>query len=396
MPGRKKSVVRGEKILIIVRDGVKQRFMEDLLTETGFTNFIIFPDSQLVLNYVTNQDADLILIETFNKEEEIDMITSIKHHKTAKNIPIIALISKDETSTSFKNKLFKVGVDDYLYLPAHEIDVAYKVTSLLKQRSLHKRLLAANKRMKDEIADAQKMLSSILPTQEEIENLCQRYDLDIATYFKPSLDLGGDFYDYKDIDNDQVVFYLWDFSGHGITSAINTFRLHSIIKDSIALNLTPGEILTRLNDAIYRLLELEYYATIFFGSINLRTKKLIYSAAACPNPILICKGSSKYREISCREFPLGVKKSHVYQSYEVDLSDVSMIMLYSDALIETPDNNNECLIATDVAQAINRIYKHNKNSPIEKSIKEYISNFKTHHGHNLTDDLTLSLIKFNA
>lgn len=388
-----KRANKTEKILIIVKDGKQQRTLEEFLGKAHYKNITIFPDTQYVLSYLNSKEADLILFEAFNSESEQDFIRELKAHKTANSIPVVALIDNAKSNTSFKKQLVNDGVDDYLDMPLTELDVIFKVNSLVHKRSLHKQLADANQRMGVELANAQDMLVSLLPKEDELDSIKQKYGVDIGVYFKPSSELGGDFYDFKDTENEKMIFYLWDFSGHGITSAINTFRLHTIIKDSIMLDLSPGEMLTSLNDATHRLLELKHYATMFAGSLSFRNRKLTYSAAACPSPLVLFKGGKSLAEISCREFPLGIKQNHVYQSYEQDLKDAKLLVLYSDALIETPDKSGSMLSIDDLNSDIMRLYSDLPTASAKVLVNNFMKEFMASRGKFLSDDLTLCIVK---
>ena len=107
--------------------------------------------------------------------------------------------------------------------------------------------------------------------KEDLQKIANDNEISIASYYKPSSELGGDFCDVMDLGNGKIGIYLWDFAGHGIGAAINTFRLHTVIKDLKKTLLDPGKFLTFMNKKLYELLDHSQYATMFYGVLD--TKK---------------------------------------------------------------------------------------------------------------------------
>ena len=62
--------------------------------------------------------------------------------------------------------------------------------------------------MADELEDASKMLFMMLPAEETLQKINEDLKVDISSYYKPSSELGGDFYDVAIIDRNKMLYQL--------------------------------------------------------------------------------------------------------------------------------------------------------------------------------------------
>ena len=83
--------------------------------------------------------------------------------------------------------------------------------------------------LNEEMKISQEMQRSLLPTVDVLENIRERCRIDIASYFSPSDRLGGDFWQIIELSETKFGLFLCDFSGHGLSAALNTFRLHTLV-----------------------------------------------------------------------------------------------------------------------------------------------------------------------
>ena len=153
--------------------------------------------------------------------------------------------------------------------------------------------------------------------------------------------LGGDFWQIFPLSKTRLGFYICDFSGHGVASALNTFRLHALVSQNNLHLKTPALFLKHLNKQMHLLLPRGQFATMFLGILDTRKKTLTYSGAGAPNPIFIRKGRG--RLLASEGLPLGILPNPEYQNSCIELQKGDILLLYSDALIEAPNKNGKRL-----------------------------------------------------
>jgi sigma-B regulation protein RsbU (phosphoserine phosphatase) len=239
-------------------------------------------------------------------------------------------------------------------------------------------------------------MESLIPNEAFLSKIANDHNICISAYYKPSSELGGDFYDVLDIGNNSIGICVWDFAGHGVGAAINTFRLHGIINDRSKYDVAkPGEFLTEINKFLYKLLTPAQFATMFYGVLDTKKRVLNYSCASCPSPLLISLKDGRYKLIESKEFPLGIQDKSGFTSHEISVKEWDVMILYSDALTETEDDNEEFLRLEDLVEFILYKKKEHKDCYDALSIRnDIVDKFNEEFSKNLRDDLTLKVITF--
>ena len=107
-----------------------------------------------------------------------------------------------------------------------------------------------------------------------------------ATYL-PHQEVGGDYYDFIRISEDEFIFCMADVSGKGIPAALlmSNFQanLHALVKHNDSL----PELVKQLNEKVYKSAKGEKFITFFIGRYNSRTRELHYVNAGHNPPFLI-------------------------------------------------------------------------------------------------------------
>ena len=161
-----------------------------------------------------------------------------------------------------------------------------------------------------------------------------------------SLYLSGDFADYFQVSDDQVVFFLADVSGHGSSSAFATVLLKNLFarKRSDYLRrqdttvTSPVRMLSLANSELLEL-ELNKYATMVVGSLNFKTGALTYSVAGhLPLPILLTHEGIHYLEGEGP--PVGLVPDAVYEASTIQMPDEFILSVLSDGILELLDDKD--------------------------------------------------------
>lgn len=187
----------------------------------------------------------------------------------------------------------------------------------------------------DEMHVARRMQSELLPTQAQLDSMHSRYGVRISGFFETSSALGGDLWGMDALDDHRFMLWLADFSGHGVTAALNTFRLHTLVQHIGADRDTPADFLAEVNRRLVGLLPLGQYATMLYGVVDMREGRFTYAAAAAPRPVVAVPGAAP-AEGDGSGLPLGVSRSACYAERSLDLPPGAALFLASDALSEIP------------------------------------------------------------
>ena len=199
----------------------------------------------------------------------------------------------------------------------------------------------------DDLKIARVMQKALLPSQSEIEQISQSHKLSIACHSESPDELAGDFWGVDVLDDDRIFIYIADFSGHGLSAALNTFRLHSIISiygQEVQNNiLSPADYLGKLNRDLYALLPTELYATMLCGIVDLKRDVFTFAAAAPTAPMKMTIGKPDILALDPSGIPLGMIEDAAYEDRDIPFGKNEMLFFYSDALIESHNVNGELL-----------------------------------------------------
>jgi sigma-B regulation protein RsbU (phosphoserine phosphatase) len=240
-----------------------------------------------------------------------------------------------------------------------------------------------------ELQSAQRMQIDMLPSDKVLEETYNKYHINIHHYFEPSSVLGGDFWQIFPLSKTRLGFYICDFSGHGVASALNTFRLHALVSQNNLHLKTPALFLKHLNKQMHLLLPRGQFATMFLGILDIRNKTLTYSGAGAPNPIFI--RGKRGRLLSSEGLPLGILPNPEYKNFCIQLQKGDSLLLYSDALIEAPNKKGERL-GTKIFK--DKAIKLIANQPPEEGLNDLLKAFFEFAPPPPPDDVTAVLLRW--
>lgn len=382
--------LRGANILIIEDVELNQRMLAHILQGYGYKNVHIASCGQEGLERTQALRPDLVLLDLMMPGMDGFEYTSlVRSRREFDDIPILVQTMLDEQE--HKVRIFELGATDFVNKPVLPGELIARVKVHLERRYLLEDLRAYRERIGEELEAARAMQDKLMPAQQQA-SMCERvYDLQIATHFESCSELGGDGFGIKPISDTRLAIYAYDFSGHGITAALNVFRLHTLMHDQFMNGSEPGSFLNLLNHHLLRLLEPGQFATMFYGVIDTESNCLQYATAAAPPPMLIANSPREVLPLSGRGFPLGVVAKAEYETKYSPFMPGQTLFLYSDALIETPNARNDFFNEQRLMEYLMNDEPINGRRTARSALEQLIAHFRAHAGGPLRDDLTLGV-----
>ena len=190
--------------------------------------------------------------------------------------------------------------------------------SLLKIDAQYKR----NQDSRD-LPSAAELQKRLLPNPIELQNYT------VETFFQPSAYLSGDWFDYWKISDKEVMFYLADVSGHGVTSSLLTSWMaafHGRAK-------TPRGLIKKLNGMLVQE-NIEKHITMIAGILNLETHQLRWSSAVHYPPAIIFEPNQAPKILHTSSFPLGLTEELEVEEHECVLNRHARFIICSDGALE--------------------------------------------------------------
>jgi len=319
------------RVLIVDDNEFNRKSLSLLLLRSGIRNIAFANDGVDGLAKVESFRPDLVLLDVaMPRMNGLEMCRRLRSDARYADLPILfqTALDRDEEQVA----CFNAGGNDFISKPIRPGECMARVRHQLERRKLLIDLTVFRERVEKELRHAHAMQLSLLPEPRRVAELGETYGLEIYSHFETSSELGGDLWSVFEVDADRVGFLIVDFAGHGITAAINTFRLHTLFERSQARRGEPAEWLTYLNAALKDVLPTGQFATAFYCVLDKRTNLLTFAGAGAPNPILGVGGDLTLLDSS--GLLLGISHHARYRTQQVTLPPGGFLLLYSDALLE--------------------------------------------------------------
>ena len=110
----------------------------------------------------------------------------------------------------------------------------------------------------------------------------------------PAKKVGGDFFDYYELDDEHLAIVIGDASGKGVPAAILAMICQVMIKQILKHNQDPSRILYLLNNQICENNSESMFITLWLGIYNTTTKELIFSNGGHNPPLIKENNEFKY------------------------------------------------------------------------------------------------------
>ena len=252
--------ISSSKVLIIEDNKSNQALLAGLLAQIGVGKIEVASTGEEGLKKVQDFKPDLIILDiVLPKMDGYEVLLQLKQIDKEHKIPILIQTSTDTREA--RDRAFKAGASDFITKPINPLEFFTRVRVHLENKKLVEYLSSQLNQINEELKHSQKMQRSLLPQGKQLESIREKCDIDIASFFSPSDRLGGDFWQIIELSDKKFGLFLCDFSGHGFSAALNTFRLHTLVFQLKNQVKNPSDFLRLLNQQLCQLLPRGQFAT---------------------------------------------------------------------------------------------------------------------------------------
>lgn len=325
---------------------------QDLLPFRDITNLTLFNNEKLqnfdVVIPVYHKSSPLAFVLLGDIEEERDGISPIIKHlnffQTLTNILVVAIENKRLYNENIQQESLK-----------KELELARQVQEMLIPNPEH------------------------LPKNEHLY---------VTSYYQPHFEVGGDYYDFFKLNDNEYGFCIADVSGKGISAAflMSNFQasLRALYTDEIPLE----KLICRLNGIVNTNTHGERFITAFVGKYNQTTRTLTYINAGHNPPLLLSPDNIEYLSKGCPGLGMVPEIPRILVT-ETVLIPNSRLICYTDGLVEMENHKHEEFGTKE----IERIAKNEKN--LDLFIWKIIQQVNSFRGKiPFFDDISLLCIDF--
>jgi serine phosphatase RsbU (regulator of sigma subunit) len=299
------------------------------------------------------------------------------------DIPVIIVSGSGKMDDAIA--ALKLGAWDYLIKPLPDISTLARTVESNLVRS---RLIRQNKKIRQELELYHEQIHEDEEAGRKIQaRLFPPWEWTLGEYqFRhrviPSLVLSGDFVDYFSLTNRFAVFYCADISGSGVSSALVTVLLKSLItkyrehyeERQDRLILEPDRLLAQLNKDLLQE-KIGKHLAVFYGVLDLNANTLCCaSGGQYPPPLLFSKDG--VRPLEQKGMAVGLFPFAVFQAETLALPPVFRLVVFSDGALDaqslpTPEGRLAHLRTLSTRDALRRFVEEaatNKHLPDDLTV----------------------------
>jgi steroid delta-isomerase-like uncharacterized protein len=237
-------------------------------------------------------------------------------------------------------------------------------------------------RIEHELRVARQIQQALLP-----EAMPELYGWHLVAYYKPAREVGGDFYDFLAFEDGRLGLVVGDATGKGMPAALVMATTRGMLRAVAQSLASPGEVLQRVNDALYPDIPSEMFVTCFYAILDPKSGTLSYANAGHDLPYLWHGGDAE--ELRARGMPLGLMPEMSYEEKEAVLREGDNVLFHSDGLVEAHDPNYEMFGFPRLRVLIS---EHGKQRSLVDSLLEELYSF-VGEGWDQEDDITLLTLR---
>lgn len=234
--------------------------------------------------------------------------------------------------------------------------------------------------MRKELELASEMQSMLFPS-----TLPNDSKLNTAAFYLPHQEVGGDYYDFIWLNENEFAFCVADVSGKGVAAALLMSNFQANLRVLFNHTTSLTELIQDLNTKVMTSAKGEKFITLFIAKYNMVTRTLTYINAAHNPPILSTKNSISALKTGCTGLGMFEEIGTIKEGI-INISQGTTIVCYTDGLVEL-ENDAEQDFGMD---ALKEIIKNNPEldmKNLNKLIMETIFRYKQ--GRPYVDDIAL-------
>lgn len=163
--------------------------------------------------------------------------------------------------------------------------------------------------------------------------------IEFGCVYDPSLEVGGDFYDFIELPKGALGLTIADVVGKGVPSALMMASVRSALRAHTASVVDPKRIVARVNRHLCRDTAVSEFATVFYGVFDGKLPRLRYTNAGHDPPLLL--RGDVFRELDTGGMVIGVRPETMFEEETIDMAPGDLLVCYTDGVVDASSFSGE-------------------------------------------------------
>jgi phosphoserine phosphatase RsbU/P len=310
-------------------------------------------------------------------------------------VPLRYLTFRDAGSSSGVGRMETIGV---LYVDSQNIGTGLSSTQVDALETLASEAAMAiynarlykdsqeKRKLEEELAIAREIQQASLPPPQKSLPFAEAFSSNL-----PCREVGGDYFDYFDMEGGRFGFALGDVAGKGMPAALLTSMLQGIFTAQTLLDLPLPAVIANVNRNLVRRSTGNRFVTFFFGILD-PDGNCTYTNAG-HNPPYLVRRDGAIEELTEGGLVLGLFAAAEYESRTVRLAPGDHIVLFTDGVLEARNTAGE-EFGEERLRELLKANAHEANDRIVALVGEQLAAFSANTPQH--DDITLMVLSYRG
>ena len=340
------------QILIVDDDATSRALLARMLSAAGY-ECRETDNAHDALKIVHEKQPAVLLLDF--KLPGMDGAEALRHLRNDPNpkiaqIPVIMLTGYGENVVT----CLEAGADDFVIKPIKPEVLRARIEAQLRLHLLRVQSQRQNKDLEDWRRNHERDLAAARATQQSLipPRLPELPGWEIATCYRPVIEVGGDIYGWLPINDGRWLFWIADATGHGASAALLTTLATMLFHHAHEQHHQPAAIMEAVNNELRGIFGGHSFMSAMCVALDPKTSRASVVGAGHP-PLLITRFGRGTEAIASAAPPLGLMEQSQFTETMLELNAGDAFTLYTDGLFGAAKTGKLRSTPTQLAGIIN-------------------------------------------
>lgn len=283
-----------------------------------------------VIEALKTHDFDLLLMDlnyardTTSGQEGLDLLSRVQ--AVDNTLPIVVMTAWG--SVELAVEAMRRGVCDFVLKPWENKRLLSILRTQIEMGYAMRKTQLIKREQERELVEARTIQRRLLPTE-----IPQIEGYSIAGAWRPARMVSGDYFDVLKFSQSEAALCISDVSGKGMPAALLMSNVQAAVHAFASEVVSPSELCAKVNRVVSSSTGEDKFITFFYGVVDARENKLVYTNAGHNAGLLLRRDGSLIR-LEPAGAVLGPFPGWSYKNEEIELQAGDRLLLFTDGVTE--------------------------------------------------------------